>query len=129
MTEAMIEEPQATEWVEMETKQPAAAANPPRPPIRIWGPRPDAERAPGGCRCWRCSGAYVASSEKSAMDRILAKHYVRMSRTSKAEADEWLRQWAATPNHSPEDLRTLETWIRIEAGEKVAEPKYFARMF
>lgn len=123
MTEAMIEEPQATEWVEMEPKQPAAAANPPRPPLRIWGPKPDAERAPGGCRCWRCSGAPISVMERGPLDRILARHLLRMT---ELERDDWLGQWCMAPGHGPQGIRALQAWITIEQGKSVPEPKYSA---
>lgn len=78
----------------------------------------------GICRCWRCSGAMISLMERGPLDRILARHLLRMT---ESERDDWLGRWYQVPNHGPQDIRTLQAWMDIEQRKRIAEPTYLPR--
>jgi len=73
------------------------------------------------CMCWRCRMGGVPKGDMAQMDRILARHLLRMS---EAERDDWLRSWAANPNHGTAGESRIRIWMAIERGRKMSEPVY-----
>lgn len=109
-------------WEEISAPVDKPDAAPEAPPRRNHTLDIDPMRAV--CRCWRCRAGGVAVSDMGPMDRILARHLLRMPTE---ERDGWMRLWAANANHGPSGKRALEAWMAIEQGENRPEPSYFAR--
>lgn len=120
MTEVMIDHADTDEWTEI-TQNLIAPRRAPDVPVPERRRTLDQPRDEMKCCCWRCRGRTISRSEKGPMDRILARHLLRMSGP---ERNDWLRLWGAIPAHSPEDVRTIEAWIAIESGQRVQEPTY-----
>lgn len=78
------------------------------------------------CRCWRCRSGGFPLSDMPVLDRLLARHLLRMPGI---ERTSWLREWEANPNHGVSGAIALETWMKIECGYKKPEPTYFAKEF
>lgn len=72
------------------------------------------------CRCWRCRRG-VALADGSTLDRLLAKHLMRLSAP---ERGQWLLMWAGHPRHDADARERLNTWVRIAGGSGEAEPEY-----
>lgn len=77
------------------------------------------------CRCWRCRAGGVAKSDMPQLDRILARHLLRMGN---GEQLSWLREWELNPNHGSRGRSALERWLEIEQGRRIAEPIYHVRI-
>lgn len=78
------------------------------------------------CRCWRCRSGGFPLSDMLVMDRLLARHLLRMTAV---ERTSWLREWEANPNHGVSGVMALQAWMAIERGHKKPEPTYFAKVF
>lgn len=76
------------------------------------------------CRCWRCRVGGVSKLEMSQLDRILARHLLRMNDTDRLN---WLHDWEQNPNHGEWGRSALERWMAIEQGRRIAEPVYYVR--
>lgn len=78
------------------------------------------------CRCWRCRSGGFPLSDMPVLDRLLARHLLRMPH---AESTAWLREWGANPNHGASGVAALQAWMLIERGHKTTEPVYFSKVF
>lgn len=115
----MLDQQDVETWFELPQMGNAAAQ---KPPAAVGWSRIDESRpAAYGCQCWRCQGGWLALSDRAVLDRILAKHLMRMS---DAERAEWMMNWAAQPKHSKADLAQLSAWLRIAGGSGEPEPSY-----
>lgn len=74
-----------------------------------------------GCQCWRCQGGGIALADRPVLDKILAKHLMRMS---ESERGEWMVNWAAQPKHRKVDQDQLNAWLRIVGGSDEPAPVY-----
>jgi len=106
-------------WMELSHQQPAAVLA----IASFDSQRPlDAARpAAYGCQCWRCQGGWIALADRPILDKILAKHLMRMSESARGE---WLVDWAAQPKHRLEDQAQLNAWLRIVSGSDEPAPTY-----
>ena len=106
-------------WIELSHQQPAAA----QAIASFASHRPlDAARpAAYGCQCWRCQGGWIALADRPVLDKILAKHLMRMSESARGE---WLADWAAQPKHRMADQDQLNAWLRIVSGSDEPAPTY-----
>lgn len=77
------------------------------------------------CRCWRCRSGGLPLGDMAQMDRILARHLLRMGQ---AERRDWLRLWSANPNHGPGALERLRIRVEIEQGHRIPEPVYYQKV-
>ncbi len=115
----MLDQQMEDAWIELAHQQPAVAqaiTNFERPRT-IDGARP----ASYGCQCWRCQGGWIALADRPILDKILAKHLMRLS---EAERGEWMLNWAAQPKHRKADQDQINAWLRIVGGSDEPAPSY-----
>jgi len=115
----MLDQQMEDAWIELSHQQPAAA----HAIARFERPRTMDEGRPAayGCQCWRCQGGWIALADRPVLDKILAKHLMRMSESARSE---WLADWAAQPKHRAADREQLNAWLRIVSGSVEPAPTY-----
>lgn len=106
-------------WTELSHQQPTAAQAIPK--FQHARTIDDARPAAYGCQCWRCQGGWIALADRPILDKILAKHLMRMSESARGE---WLTDWAAQPKHRAADRDQLNAWLRIVGGSDEPDPAY-----
>ncbi|WP_334159750.1 hypothetical protein [Achromobacter insolitus] len=116
----MLDQQDPETWMELPYQEPEQAAQATAPAAR---PRNMDEGRPAayGCQCWRCQGGWIALADRPILDKILAKHLMRMSESAR---DEWLLDWAAQPKHRKPDQDQLNAWLRIVGGSDEPAPAY-----
>lgn len=115
----MLDQNNPETWAEVPCQEPAAvqAGTSLEPSRAIDRSRPAAY----GCQCWRCQGGWIALADRPVLDKILAKHLMRMS---ESERGEWMVNWAAQPKHRKVDQDQLNAWLRIVGGSDEPAPVY-----